>query len=92
MTKSSRQAATPEEFMKRDRGRIIFDPQMFSARKRRIEGLNLLETHSDDFYHENERDKSVPQEPTFVSRVAVAIWVQGARFFEGCFYVSRDVA
>ena len=62
---------------------------MLCARKRRIEGLNLLETQSDDFFHEDERDKSVPQQPTFVSRVAVAILVQDARFFQGCFFVSR---
>ena len=42
---------------------------MRSAWKRKIEGLNLLETQGDGNLNEDERDTSVHQEPTIVSRI-----------------------
>ena len=68
MTKSSGPSRNIfAEFMKRDRWRIIFHPQMRSARKRKIEGLNLVENHSDENLNEDERHTSAHQQPTLVS-------------------------
>ena len=43
----------------RNRWRIMFDPRMRSARKRKMEGLDLLEAHSDEHLNEDELDTSV---------------------------------
>ena len=55
-----------EEFKKRDRWRIIVDPRMRSARKRKLGCLNVLATHSDENSNEDERDTSASKPaPTF---------------------------
>ena len=58
-----------EKYMKRDRWRIMFDPQMRSAQERKMGGLKMLETHSDENSNEDERDTSVSKPSMIMCRI-----------------------
>ena len=74
MTKSSGPSGNIfEEFMRRERWRIIFDLRMRSARKRKVEGLDLLEAHNDEHLNGDGLDPSVHQQHMMLSRILFRI-------------------